>query len=100
MRVLIVEDDALLGDGLANGLRTLGFAVDWSRNGDDAEAMLRSAASRLVSCTASPRQRTALVALLYSRAPCCQTGSGRPRARREMARRRAASSWRAIGLIR
>ena len=44
MRVLIVEDDALLGDGLANGLRTLGFAVDWSRNGDDAEAMLRSAA--------------------------------------------------------
>ncbi len=44
MRVLIVEDDALLGDGMTNGLRALGFAVDWSRNGDDAEAMLRSAA--------------------------------------------------------
>ena len=43
MRVLIVEDDALLGDGMANGLRALGFAVDWSRSGDDAEALLRSA---------------------------------------------------------
>jgi two-component system response regulator QseB len=43
MRVLIVEDDALLGDGMANGLRTLGFTVDWCRNGDDAEALLRSA---------------------------------------------------------
>ena len=44
MRVLIVEDDVLLGDGMANGLRALGFAADWSRNGDDAEALLRSAA--------------------------------------------------------
>jgi len=32
MRVLIVEDDVLLGDGLANGLRALGFAVDWFRD--------------------------------------------------------------------
>jgi two-component system response regulator QseB len=31
MRVLIVEDDELLGDGLTNGLRALGFAVDWFR---------------------------------------------------------------------
>jgi len=30
MRILIVEDDALLGDGLASGLRSLGFAVDCS----------------------------------------------------------------------
>ncbi|MBS0401729.1 MAG: DNA-binding response regulator, partial [Proteobacteria bacterium] len=29
MRVLIVEDDPLLGDGLAAGLRALGFSVDW-----------------------------------------------------------------------
>ncbi len=29
MRVLIIEDDELLGDGLASGLSALGFAVDW-----------------------------------------------------------------------
>jgi len=29
MRVLILEDDPLLGDGLASGLTSLGFAVDW-----------------------------------------------------------------------
>jgi len=29
MRLLIVEDDALLGDGLCNGLRAMGFSVDW-----------------------------------------------------------------------
>jgi two-component system response regulator QseB len=44
MRVLIVEDDPLLGDGVASGLRALGFAVDWSRTADDAEGMLSSAA--------------------------------------------------------
>lgn len=43
MRVLIVEDDALLGDGLARGLRSLGFAVDWLRTGDEAERALASA---------------------------------------------------------
>lgn len=41
MRVLIVEDDALLGDGLAHGLGALGFAVDWfkdAKEGGDALA--------------------------------------------------------------
>jgi two-component system OmpR family response regulator/two-component system response regulator QseB len=36
MRVLLVEDDALLGDGLRAGLRQAGFAVDWVRDGPDA----------------------------------------------------------------
>jgi two-component system response regulator QseB len=40
MRILIVEDDALLGDGLAVGLRALGFAVDWFRDGGAADAAL------------------------------------------------------------
>jgi two-component system response regulator QseB len=40
MRILIVEDDALLGDGLATGLRSLGFAVDWFRDGAAADAAL------------------------------------------------------------
>ena len=33
MRLLLVEDDALLGDGLAVGLTQAGFEVDWVRDG-------------------------------------------------------------------
>lgn len=40
MRLLIVEDDALLGDALATGLRQLGHEVEWAGNGSDAEAAL------------------------------------------------------------
>ncbi len=40
MRVLIVEDDPLLGDGLASGLRSLGFAVDWLTDGAAADRAL------------------------------------------------------------
>lgn len=42
MRILLVEDDALLGDGLRAGLRQLGFQVDWVRDGDAAERELRA----------------------------------------------------------
>ena len=41
MRILVVEDDALLGDAVQVGLRGLGFAVDWLRDGAAAEAALR-----------------------------------------------------------
>jgi two-component system response regulator QseB len=43
MRVLLVEDDALLGEGLASGLRSLGFATDWFRDGTEADHALRNA---------------------------------------------------------
>lgn len=33
MRILLVEDDPLLGDGLRAGLRQRGFQVDWVRDG-------------------------------------------------------------------
>jgi len=36
MRTLLVEDNALLGDGLRAGLRQAGFEVDWVRDGADA----------------------------------------------------------------
>lgn len=41
MRILLAEDDALLGDGLRAGLRQRGFQVDWVRNGEVAERELR-----------------------------------------------------------
>ncbi len=36
MRVLLVEDDKLLGDGIRVGLRQDGYAVDWIEQGDAA----------------------------------------------------------------
>ncbi len=41
MRVLIVEDDPLLGDALAAGLKQRGFEADWVQDGHDAQAAIR-----------------------------------------------------------
>ncbi len=41
MRILLVEDDELLGDGTRNGLEQNGIAVDWVRLGGEADAALR-----------------------------------------------------------
>lgn len=40
MRILLVEDDRLLGDGVKAGLSGAGFAVDWVRDGEAALAAL------------------------------------------------------------
>jgi DNA-binding response OmpR family regulator len=42
MRVLLVEDDALLGDGIKVGLKQAGFAVDWAQNGHAAKLALET----------------------------------------------------------
>lgn len=42
MRILLVEDDELLGDGLQAGLRHCGFQADWLRDGESARAALAS----------------------------------------------------------
>ncbi len=44
MRILLAEDDPLLGDGLRAGLRQMGFQVDWVRDGEAAERELRGGA--------------------------------------------------------
>src|SRR5574343_697463 len=48
MRVLLVEDDPQLGDGLSVGLRQAGFAVDWLQDGRAAEHALQSESFDLV----------------------------------------------------
>ena len=40
MRILLAEDDPMLGDGLRAGLRQQGFRVDWVRDGQAAEREL------------------------------------------------------------
>jgi len=42
VRILLAEDDTLLGDGLRAGLRQAGFQVDWVRDGLAAERELRA----------------------------------------------------------
>ena len=42
MRILLVEDDPQLGDGLTIGLRQAGFAVDWLKDGNCADQALQS----------------------------------------------------------
>jgi two-component system OmpR family response regulator/two-component system response regulator QseB len=48
MRILLVEDDPELGDGLTVGLRQAGFAVDWLRDGSSADQALQSEGFDLV----------------------------------------------------
>ena len=42
MRILVVEDDSLLGDGLQVGLRQAGFDVDWTQDGVAARLALEA----------------------------------------------------------
>lgn len=35
MRILLIEDDRLIGDGLNEGLNRLSFTVDWFKTGDE-----------------------------------------------------------------
>lgn len=34
MRILLIEDDRLIGDGIKAGLSKLGFSVDWFTSGE------------------------------------------------------------------
>jgi DNA-binding response OmpR family regulator len=48
MRILVVEDDAMLASGLANGLRLAGYSVDCLADGGDVELTLESGAYGLL----------------------------------------------------
>jgi two-component system response regulator QseB len=45
MRVLLVEDDELLGDGVRNGLIQYGYTVDWVKDGASAQQAILSESS-------------------------------------------------------
>lgn len=42
MRILLVEDDPLLGDGIRAGLRQAGYTVDWLKDGRAAQLALET----------------------------------------------------------
>jgi two-component system, OmpR family, response regulator len=41
VRVLLVEDDAMLADGLMRSLKQAGYLTDWTADGEEAEAIMR-----------------------------------------------------------
>jgi len=48
MRLLLVEDDPMIGDSIRQGLRQQGFAVDWCRDGKEADVALESGLHELL----------------------------------------------------
>src|SRR5581483_9700256 len=48
MRVLLLEDDTMIGEGLSRALGAEGISVDWVRDGREAEAALRDGGHMLV----------------------------------------------------
>jgi len=65
MRILLVEDDALLGDALQVGLRQADHVVDWVRDGVSAETALATRTTRPWSSISACRGWTAWT--------CCAT---------------------------
>ena len=48
MRLLLIEDDELLGDAVKTGLTQFGYVVDWVKDGEFARAALRAESFELV----------------------------------------------------
>lgn len=48
MRLLLTEDDLLLGNGIETGLRQAGFTVDWAKDGREAQLALETTEYELV----------------------------------------------------
>ncbi|WBV21574.1 quorum sensing response regulator transcription factor QseB [Pantoea piersonii] len=60
MRILLIEDDRLIGDGIKAGLSKLGFSVDWFTSGDEGFAALHAAPWDAVILDLSLPQRDGL----------------------------------------
>lgn len=48
MRILLVEDDSMIGKAVQQGLKAAGFSVDWTRSGQTVLASLSESAYNLV----------------------------------------------------
>ncbi len=68
MRVLLVEDDELLGDALQAGLRERGFVIDWVCDGIAADTMLRTGEYAAVVLDLGLPRRSGLEVLRAARA--------------------------------
>ena len=48
MRILLVEDDSMIGESVSEGLKSEGYAVDWVRDGQEAEVSIAATPYSLV----------------------------------------------------
>ncbi|MGE5713564.1 MAG: response regulator [Betaproteobacteria bacterium] len=48
MRILLVEDDSMIGESVSEGLKSEGYAVDWVRDGQEAEVSIAATRYSLV----------------------------------------------------
>ncbi len=63
MRLLLVEDDTMIGDSVRQGLRQDGFAVDWIQDGEAAELALRTTEYALILLDLGLPQKSGLEVL-------------------------------------
>ena len=69
MRLLLVEDDSMIGEAVQDLLRAEHYAVDWARDGDAADTALRTQPYDLVLAgPGSAQARRALAVLRDLRA--------------------------------
>lgn len=68
MRLLLVEDDSMIGEAVLDLLRAEQYAVDWVRDGDAADTALRTQAYDLVLLDLGLPQRDGLTVLRDLRA--------------------------------
>ena len=68
MRLLLVEDDSMIGEAVLDLLRAEQYAVDWARDGDAADTALRTQAYDLVLLDLGLPQRDGLTVLRDLRA--------------------------------
>jgi DNA-binding response OmpR family regulator len=67
MRVLLIEDDRMIGDSLRKALRQAGYAVDWVRDGRAADSVLSTERFDLVLLDLGLPQRDGLDVLQQMR---------------------------------
>jgi two-component system OmpR family response regulator len=80
MRLLLVEDDLMIGESVLDLLRSEDYAVDWVRDGEMAETALRTQDYDLMLLDLGLPRRDGLQVLRALRAP---SGSGGPGARHQ-----------------
>jgi len=67
MRVLLIEDDEILGDGLKAGVEQTGYVVDWVRDGDAAQRAFETETYDLAVLDLGLPKRPGIEVLLWLR---------------------------------
>ena len=68
MKILLIEDDKMIGESLTHALKQSGYAVDWARDGDIGEELLSSTTYNVVLLDIGLPKRNGLEVLQRLRA--------------------------------